>query len=291
MLARQLLERGARVAICSRNEMSLNRALNELRQINDQVLAFRCDVRNNTDVENFVSNVSEVWGQPEVVINVAGIIEVGPVDAMEKNDFEDSMATNCWGALNVIRAVLPAMREAKWGRIVNIASLGGKRAVPHMSPYSASKFALVGLSSCLRAELQKDGVLVTTICPGLMRTGSPRNATFKGKNHAEFTWFSIGDSLPGLSMSAEKAASEILSVCQRGDAEVILGAVGKLGVVLQSVMPNLMAEAFALGNRLLPAMGGIGNSSALGFESQTILSPSALTTLSDRAAERNNELM
>src|SRR6185503_4123757 len=119
-------------------------------------------------------------------------------------------------------AVLPEMRARREGRIVNITSIGGKISVPHLLPYSASKFALVGLSEGLRAELAKDGIVVTTICPGLMRTGSPRNATFKGQHRAEYAWFSIGDSLPVTAMSADRAARQILTACKRGEAEVVL---------------------------------------------------------------------
>ena len=99
--------------------------------------------------------------------------------------------------------------------------------MPHLLPYSASKFALVGFSEGLRAELQKDGVVVTTVCPGLMRTGSPVNATFKGQHRAEYAWFTISDSLPATSMAAERAARQIIRACKRGDAEVVLLDTGR----------------------------------------------------------------
>src|SRR6185437_12103861 len=101
--------------------------------------------------------------------------------------------------------------QRRAGRIVNVSSIGGKVSVPHLLPYAASKFALVGLSEGMTAELAKDGIRVTTVIPGLMRTGSPRNAFFKGKNEAEYAWFKLGDSLPGLSTSAEHAARRIVS--------------------------------------------------------------------------------
>jgi len=119
-------------------------------------------------------------------------------------------------------AVLPEMRERGHGRIVNISSIGGKISVPHLLPYSVGKFALTGFSEGLRAEILKDNVYVTTICPGLMRTGSPRNALFKGDNRAEYAWFSISDSLPLLSMNAGWAARRIVNASIRGDAELVL---------------------------------------------------------------------
>src|SRR5207248_11163142 len=113
---------------------------------------------------------------------------------------------NFWGRLHMIQAVVPGMTQRGQGRSVNITSIGGKVSLPHLVPYSASKFALVGLSEGLHAELAKDGITVTTVCPGLMRTGSPRHALFKGQHQAEYAWFKISDSLPIVTISAEKAA-------------------------------------------------------------------------------------
>jgi short-subunit dehydrogenase len=216
------------------------------------------------------------------------VIQVGPYEAMTQDDFAVAMDTHFWGALHTCMAVAPHMRERRWGRIVNVASLGGKRAVPHMLPYDASKFALVGLSNGLRAELMQYGIYVTTICPSLMRTGSPRNAIFKGQHRKEYAWFSIGDSLPLISMNAETAAQKILTACQNGDGEVIIG--GNLGVWFQSIAPQTTQELLGVVNRYLPAMGGIGRQQARGYQSESSISPSWITTLGDRAARRNNEM-
>jgi short-subunit dehydrogenase len=200
------------------------------------------------------------------------------------------MNVHFWGPLHTILAVLPDMKRRRSGRIVNIASIGGKIAIPHLVPYCASKFALVGLSRGLRAELKKDGIIVTTICPGLMRTGSPRNATFKGKHRAEYAWFSISDSMPGASMSAERAARQILNATKRGDAEVILTLPAVLAAKIDAFLPELSAKVLALTNRVLPGPGGIGTSGVKGHESESAASPSVLTALGDAAARRNNEL-
>src|SRR5262249_29078614 len=143
-------------------------------------------------------------------VNNAGIIQVGPMETMTLADYQEAMRVHYWGPLYTALAVLPQMKQRRAGRIVNITSIGGKVAVPHLLPYVGSKFALVGLSEGLRAELMKDGILVTTVVPGLMRTGSPRNAFFKGQNEAEYAWFKIGDSIPVLTTSAERAARRIV---------------------------------------------------------------------------------
>jgi len=225
-----------------------------------------------------------------VLVNNAGVITMGPVETMTLDDFHHAMDVNFWGAVHAIYAALPTMRARGSGRIVNITSIGGKVSVPHLSPYCASKFALVGLSEGLRAELAHDGILVTTVCPGLMRTGSPRNADFKGQHQSEYAWFSISDALPGLSMDAERAARRIVRACARGEPEIILTAPAKLAVRVQGAMPGIVGELLGLANRLLPAPGGIGRAAAKGHESESTLSPSWLTRLSDAAAERHNQM-
>jgi len=290
VLARQLVARGAKVTICARTQADLDTAAAELRERGGDVLAIRCDVRNRDEVQTLVDRTLESFGQIDLLFNVAGIIEAGPLDAMTLDDFHRSMDTHCWGPLHTVLAVLPHLRERGWGRIVNVASLGGKRAVPHMAPYCTSKFALVGLSNALRTELAKDDILVTTVCPGLMRTGSPRNATFKGQHRAEYAWFSIGDSLPIVSIDAQRAAAQILRACQFGDAEIIVANSSNLTAVVPAFLPGLTTDILSLVNTLLPGMGGIGQRSARGYESESAWSPPLLTSLSDRAAEQNNEL-
>jgi NAD(P)-dependent dehydrogenase (short-subunit alcohol dehydrogenase family) len=290
VLARELVARGARVTLAARTAADLEAAREELAARGGEVVAVNCDVRDRQQVQQVIDRAVEAFGGVDVLFNVAGVIEVGPLDSMTDEDFRNSMEINCWGALNTVRAVLPIMRRQRWGRIVNVASLGGKRAVPHMLPYSTSKFALVGLSEGLRTELAMENILVTTICPSLMRTGSPRNATFKGQHRREYAWFSIGDALPLASMSAETAAGQILAACQAGEGEVIVTNRTNLGIAFQTYFPGLTRELLTFANRLLPPMGGIGQSSARGYESESCWSPSLLTTLSDQAARENNEM-
>ena len=167
-------------------------------------------------VKQMIEAVKSRFGQIDVLVNNAGVIQVGPLEVQTQKDFEDAMKVHFWGPFYTMQNVIPEMRERGEGKIVNIASIGGKMAVPHLAPYCASKFALVGLSNAMNAELAKDGISVTTVCPGLMRTGSHVNAIFKGKNEQEFAWFSIGNALPVSSVSAESAAKEIVEACRAG---------------------------------------------------------------------------
>jgi short-subunit dehydrogenase len=290
LLARQLTEEGARVAICARDEAELARAHEDLAGRGGQVLTISCDVAHRHQVEAMVDQVRTQWGAIDVLINNAGVIQVGPMDEMTLEDYERSMQIHYWGPLFTTLAVLPEMRRRGQGRIVNIASIGGKISVPHLLPYSASKFALVGLSEGLRAELLKDGIYVTTVCPGLMRTGSPSNAEFKGQHDWEFAWFCASSSLPLVSMDAERAARQIVEACRYGQAEVILSLPAKAATLLHDLAPGTVADALGWSNRWLPGTGGIGTRRAKGRDSRPSWLPSWLTALTDRAAERNNEL-
>jgi NAD(P)-dependent dehydrogenase (short-subunit alcohol dehydrogenase family) len=290
-LGHELVERGASVAICARDTQELERASSDLVRPGRPVLAVPCNVAEIEEVGRMAEAVREQFGSIDVLINNAGVIEVGPVETMTLADYKEALDINLRGALHTMLAVIPEMRRRGEGRIVNITSIGGKIAVPHLTPYTMSKFALVGLSKAMRAELAKDGIVVTTICPGLMRTGSPRNATFKGRHHAEYAWFSISDSLPMLTVSAEKAARRIVSACQRGEAEAIFPIQAKLAALADAIAPELVADLLGLVNRLLPEPGGVGSERMKGSESFSSLSPSWLTTLGDRAAHRYNEVL
>ena len=291
VMAREFAGEGARLAICARDETELERARADLKKLGaPAVIAVPCDVTDRAQVNEMVSIVQDRYGQIDVLVNNAGVIQVGPVEVMTLEDYEEAMKVHFWAPLYTTLAVLPEMRRRRDGRIVNISSIGGKISVPHLVPYSASKFALVGLSEGLRAELQKDGVVVTTVCPGLMRTGSPRNATFKGQHRAEYAWFSISDALPITAMQAERAARQIINACKRGDAEIVLTIQAQLAVKFHGLFPGLTADLLGLVNRLLPGPGGIGRKRARGKDSQSELSPSWLTVLNEKAAERNNEV-
>jgi NAD(P)-dependent dehydrogenase (short-subunit alcohol dehydrogenase family) len=290
VLAREAAADGARVAICGRDPDSLSRAGEALRRIGAEILTLECDVTDPVQVRRMVDEVTSRLGPVDMLINNAGVIEVGPAETMAVADYQEAMATNFWGVLYPILEVLPAMRARGDGRIVNITSIGGKLGVPHLVPYSASKFAAMGLSQGLRAELASEGITVTTAVPGLMRTGSPRHAIFRGRHRAEYAWFSIADSLPGLSVSAEDAAARILAAARRGDAEVLFPVTVRAAAIAQAAAPNLTARVLSAVNRLLPGAPARRTGRRRGVESQSRLSPSLLTRLGDRAARQYNQM-
>lgn len=290
LLAKEFLARGARVAITARDKAELARASDKLLGDRADLLAIACDVADPTEVESLVQEVADAFGPVDVLVNNAGVIQSGPMEEMTIADYEEAMKTHFWAPLYLTNAVLPEMRQRRSGRIVNVSSIGGLISVPHLLPYCASKFALTGLSEGLRAELMKDGIFVTTVCPGLIRTGSARNAFFKGRNRNEYAWFSLGDSLPLTSTSAAHGARQVVDACARGDAELVLSVQARAAALFHGLFPGVTADLFALVERALPAPGGIGTRRATGAESESAVSESPLTILSRKAALANNEM-
>lgn len=290
VMARRFAAAGANVAIAARHADALERAARDLADRGASVLAVAADVTHPAEVLHLLTTVRARFGPIDVLVNDAGVIEVGPVETLDVADFRESLDVHVYGPLYLIMGVLPEMKRRGGGRIVNISSIGGKVSVPHLLAYCTGKFGLTGLSEGLRAELRKDGILVTTVCPGLMRTGSPRHAFFKGRNLAEYAWFSLLDSLPLTAMSAERAARRIVSACEQGRAEVILSPQAKAIAFFHGLFPGLTADLLAQVNRLLPAPGGIGHERQEGKDSESAFTRSWLTGLTQAAARRNNEM-
>jgi NAD(P)-dependent dehydrogenase (short-subunit alcohol dehydrogenase family) len=290
-MARLLAREGASLTLLARDEQELARAREALETLGAEVLTIACDVGQAEQVARALDRVVDRYGRLDVLVNNAGRIQVGPADHMRLEDFEEAMAVHFRGPLHAMLAAIPHMKRQHGGRIVNVASVGGKVPVPHLAPYVASKFALVGLSSSLRAELARHDITVTTVSPGLMRTGSPINATVKGRHAAEFAWFALGDAMPGLSMDATRAARQILGACRAGRAEIVLTLPARLAVALYGLAPSTVVALATLANRLLPApTGRDGDLPRLGRDTGSRIAFSRLTRMSDEAAARNNEL-
>lgn len=290
VLAREFAARGAKVAISARDGEALRRAEADVRRFGKHVLAIETDITMREEAELALDEIRRHLGPLDILVNNAGTISVGPLEVMTIDDFRDSINTHFWGPYFMTMAALPDMRRRKQGRIVNISSIGGKISVPHLLPYCVGKFALTGFSEGLRSALMKDNVRVTTVCPGLMRTGSPRNASFKGNNQAEYAWFSISDALPVISMSAERAARAIIRACLRGQAELLLSIPAKLAVKANALFPGVTADLLGIVNNLLPEPEGSGKTVKTGKQSFSEVSPSWVTALNERAADTNNQV-
>jgi short-subunit dehydrogenase len=288
-LAEEFAAQGARLVICARDQRELENARARLAGHGAEVLAVTCDVTVQDDVQSLVNEATARFGHIDVLVNNAGVIQVGPLEAQTLSDFQEAMDVMFWGTVYPTLAVLPQMRQRGSGHVANITSIGGKVSVPHLLPYSCAKFAAVGFSEGLRAEMARHRIKVTTVVPGLMRTGSHLNAYFKGKNEDEFTWFSLGATLPVAAMSARRAARRIVAAIRRGQAELILTPQAKALAMIHGVAPGTTADLLAVVNRLLPQAEGRDRDRHLGRESETPLTRSPLTALGRKAARELNQ--
>jgi NAD(P)-dependent dehydrogenase (short-subunit alcohol dehydrogenase family) len=290
LLAREFAARGSRVAISGGDGEALERAAADISRYGRDVLPLETDLTVREDAETAIDQIRGQFGPVEVLVNNAATICVGPLEGMTVEDFRDSLNTHFWGPYFTTMAVLPGMKKAKQGRILNISSIGGKISVPHLLPYCVGKFALTGFSEGLRSALLKDQIYVTTVCPGLMRTGSARKASFKANNEGEYAWLSFSDAVPGLSMNAERAAHRIVNACVRGDAEIVLSVPAMAATKFQAIFPGISADLLGIVNQLLPKADKRDESVKTGKQGLSDVSTSWVTALNERAAVGNNQV-
>jgi NAD(P)-dependent dehydrogenase (short-subunit alcohol dehydrogenase family) len=290
-VARELLERGHQVAICARTEADVQQAARRL-STHGTVRPYVCDVGDRSQVESFVNDVRADLGEIEVLVVVAGIIQVGPASAMTLEHFDQAIATMLLGPVQLVWSVLPGMRARGAGRIGVVTSIGGVVSPPHLLPYATAKFGAVGFSEGLASELAGTGVTCTTIVPGLIRTGSHERAHFTGDHETEYAWFAPGASLPLISMSAERVARRIVAGVLAGRVRVSLHPMTHLGTRVHGLAPGTTVRALGVVNRLLPAHHGApgptleGRQAARGTDSRALR---LLTTLGSKAARRFNQ--
>ena len=235
----------------------------------DDVLLIPADLTDSAEAAKLIEHAVAHFGRIDILINNAGIVEVGPVENQSLDAYRRAMATNFFAALNTTHAALPHLLKRQ-GRtrdaaIVNIASIGGKFAMPHMLPYVASKFALVGFSQGLHAELRRKGVRVTTVCPGLMRTGGEAHAAFTGRIKEEQRWFTLAARTPILAASVRRAARKIYKAVADGRAEITITPQAWLAARIAALAPETTQYLASLANHLLLPEPSFSNQLALGF--------------------------
>ncbi|QBD78686.1 SDR family NAD(P)-dependent oxidoreductase [Ktedonosporobacter rubrisoli] len=290
-LAEEFARRGCRLILCARNEAELEQAREKLAKLGAEVVVLPCDVSRREQVQDLVRQALELFGRIDVLVNNAGIITVGPLQVQTIADFEEALSIMFWGTVYTTMEVLPAMQERQSGHIVNITSIGGKASVPHLLPYSSAKFAQLGFSEGLQAEVARDGIHVLTVVPGLMRTGSHVNALFKGKHKVEYTMFSLLDTLPFTSISARRAAYLIVRATCKGQTELIISWQALLLAAFHGLFPGLTVGILGKVAALLPRTSGSSDEEERkpGKESSSALSSSFLTTLGQQAAREYNQ--
>jgi NAD(P)-dependent dehydrogenase (short-subunit alcohol dehydrogenase family) len=289
VLARHICAQGGSVALIARDPDELARAKADLAPRGGVTLTVECDLLDTRQIQSAVQQIIDRFGKIDILINNAGIIEVGPLENMTREDFERAMRLHFWAPFELIAQVVPKMRVWGGGRIVNISSIGGKVAVPHLAPYSASKFALTGFSDAIRTELARNNIHVTTVAPGMMRTGSHVNAKFKGNHDMEFAWFAVSAGAPLISMNADRAARKILAACRRGQPSLTLTFAARGAILGNALFPNLTGYMMKFVNRFLPGTNNEQGNQSLAGSQLRRLTPKWLTQSADAATARNNE--
>lgn len=287
-IAREFLRHGARVALTARDRAELERAAAKLAAFGP-VYFVESDLREPDAPGQVVDAVRGHWGPLDVLVHDAGIMQLGPWDQMTDGDFQSAMDLHFWAALRLAKAVLPEMIARRDGRIVNISSIGGLVAVPHMLPYTSSKFALVGFSQGLAAEVRRHGVRVTCVCPFLTRTGSQDKVEIRGHHREEFAWFATSGSLPGLTQSAERAARGVVHACRRGEALAVLALPGKLAALAHGIAPSTVNAAMGLAAQLLPASPVDGTDTHSGADSYNDFTTKVVRPMIRRAGAPLNQ--
>ncbi len=261
-LAEEFGRAGANVVLAARSESELQTAKQMLLTrgavpSENRIELVACDLRENTDCLRLIRVATERFGRVDVLINNAGVIYVGPIEKQPLEAYRDAMESDFFASLQMTYAVLPQMLDRGEGSIVNITSIGGKMPVPHLAPYNAAKFAATGFSETLHAELRGKGIRVTTVCPGLLRTGSYPNAIVVGDLEKEYRWFSLSSSLPGVAHESKAAAAKILAATREGRTEITIGRDAYLAARVHGLLPETVQAVASLADRfVLPRTTG-----------------------------------
>ncbi|MFB7632548.1 SDR family NAD(P)-dependent oxidoreductase [Streptomyces sp. NPDC056149] len=295
LMARELMVRGCDVVLFARDGDELHRAVGRLTPSTvGSVRGVICDVRDKAAVRERIDEVVDDNGRLDIVFANAGIIQVGPADALGTEGFHDAMDAIFNGTLNTAFAALPHLRSSPaGGRLALIGSVGGLLAVPHLLPYSCAKASVAVLAEGLHAEESAHGVSVTGIHPGLMRTGSHLHAQFGGDRRREYAWFQALAGAPVLSMNAEHAAERIVTAVQRRRPRIVLSPLAKLGAVAHGLAPATTTRLTTAAGRLLPTGGGPGTAEGIEVQAQGQAPAPRLRewlgVLNERAADRFNQ--
>ena len=261
-IAHRFAQEGARFVLAAEKREELEDAQAKLLSAHANLAAedfylVAGDLSQNAECERLINETYRRFGRLDVLINNAGIMEVGPVESFTVESFDKTVAVNLQAAVHICLAALPrllAQTPAANGHrasIVNIASIGGKFAVPHMLPYTTAKFGLVGFSEGLHAEVRFSGVRVTTVCPGLMRTGGEAHAKFVGNQSAEQQWFDWCATTPGVAVTPAFAANRIYDAARNGRAEITISPQAWLGARFAGLAPETLAYLNALTDKYI----------------------------------------
>ncbi|WP_157947711.1 SDR family NAD(P)-dependent oxidoreductase [Abditibacterium utsteinense] len=291
-LARQLARGGAKLALIARDAAELELARQEIAALGAPCFVVAADICDESAAKSAIDSIAVHYGAIDGLINNAGVMQIGPLQHMNDADFRAAMELHFWAPWWLCRAATPHLKASGNGRIVNIASVGGRIAAPHMAPYIASKFALVGLSDAMRNELGTQKILVTTVCPGPMRTGSHVQIGFKGQRKSEYRILKFLLAMPGGAIEVDAAAKIILDAMRHGDPHVTFPFPIHLAALSCAIFPNLAGSLIRFITQFAPQpTSEFGDSTVTGHDLESAAPPSRWTHLADRAVAANNETL
>ncbi len=289
-MAREFGASGASVVICARGREGLDRAVAELTGRGVNAHGVVCDVTDAKQIDALLDEAEQRFGRLDAVVNSAGTMRVGPQETLTDDHFRQAMDIMFWGPFHLSRAAVDRLRATR-GSVVNITSIGAYLSVPHLLPYSTAKHAWAALSEGMAAETAGTGVRVTTVVPGLMRTGSHRGVVFSGDPEREYAWFALAAGLPLLSVSAEHAARRVVHATARRRGFLVISPAARVGLAVHGIAPGLTQEAMRWVGWLLPDPPShveerLGSEAAQSRVGRLV---GAVTVLNERAGRRMNQ--
>lgn len=225
---------GANLIIADINEEGLKSAAKEIERLGRRAICVRTDVSKPEDVAALAQVSIKEGGGVDVLMNNAGVGLGALIRDMDPADWEWIMGINLWGAIYMIYHLLPQMIERGSGHIINLASGAGLVAIPVLGAYSTTKFALVGLSGALRAELAHHNIGVSVVCPGVIRTPIFQTGKIKGLS------LEVKEVPRWISITPEKTAKAIIKGVKRNQARIIITPSMKILAIVNSLLPGLV---------------------------------------------------
>lgn len=284
-LARRFASQRARVVLCARDAEHVEGAAEELRRDGAEVVARACDVADRRSVQELVEETEQRFGPVDVLVNNAGLITVGPLLHQRIGDYEEAMDAMFWGVVHPTLAVLPSMVRRRRGHIATITSIGGMLSAPHLVPYCCAKFAAVGFSEGIAAELSSEGIVSTTVVPGLMRTGSHRNIDVKGRQREEYRWFALAAANAFTTTDPDRAARMVVDAVRHRRRHQFIGLDARLAARLHALFPGATVRALGWAARVLPSPGGEGQQRDPGRAHESALTSGPATEPGRQAAK------
>ncbi len=254
-LVREFSRRGAQVLFCARTADEVTRAERNLRREGFTAKGFVADISHPDGPMNLMAQIEREADRIDILVNNAGQIQVEPFVDTQEQVFHRCLDLFLYGPLRLSREVLPSMMAANRGTIVNITSVGGRLPAPHLVPYNCGKAAMIALSEGMGVELDRYGVHVMTVIPGLMRTGSHRNAMFGGRRKDEYAWFSRAALHPMLAINVSGAAKSIADGVLAKRRTLNIGWEAKWGPFLHAFFPETSHKLTSFVEKRLPDAG------------------------------------